>query len=101
MEGPRGEKSDKKTPISIQPEFGAFIPRRGLPLRPYLHVRISRISGRRAQLPQINISIDINIDITGAFLIHAVAGLGWLPEKLLRKCVFLWLPLRMYFLSDA
>ena len=54
MEGPRAEKSDRKPLILSQPTFGENVRRSGLPLRPYVHVRISRISGRRAQLPQIN-----------------------------------------------
>ena len=53
LEGPRAEKGDRKPSISATPDLGERIRLRGLPLRPYVHVRISRISGRRAQLPQI------------------------------------------------
>ncbi len=67
LEGPRAEKSDKKTPISAQPDFCDRFRLRGLPLRPYLHVRISRISGRTAQLPQ-TIAI-INSDLIPQYLL--------------------------------
>ena len=47
LEGPRGKISYLSYPDLVDSEIWPAPARRGLPFRPYLHARISRISGRR------------------------------------------------------
>ena len=64
LEGPRGQNPYHQASDLLRSVIQALGARRGLPIRPYLHARISRISGRDRQLPQISMIqltlIDIN-----------------------------------------
>ena len=55
LEGPRGKISYLSYTDLDRCIRRPRVRRRGLPFRPYLHARISRISGRAGQLPQINL----------------------------------------------
>ena len=57
LEGPRGQISYCCIADLADSGIRPARRRRGLPFRPYLHTRISRISGRDRQLPQIIINI--------------------------------------------
>ena len=75
LEGPRAQIPHCCIADLGDSNIQAHWARRGLPFRPYLHARISRISGRDRQLPEIIIIIIIIIIIYYYYLL-----LSFLPH---------------------